>query len=257
MSSGKVLEVIRKKVAKEAKRLWPLLELEGFGGTEGVHDARVALRRTRSLWRLAEGLGDERARKLRRRARALAAGLGAVRDLDVLAARLEGDLAEGGPGLKGVEAWLGRIRSERRGALAAASHVLGPKEAGRYRKKVEAWLDREPEGPTLERALPGLVEVAAAQVLDAGRPGTEAEAHRLRIAVKRLRYTLEAFREWLPEEEARIERLVRAQDLLGEAHDRTIAAFLARQEGLEAYASLLESAVPGLVEEGAALARGE
>lgn len=210
---------------------------------EVVHQARVATRRLRAIWRVfgdAYRPGARRAhvRELRR----IAARLGTVRDLDVLLAGLE-TYADGlrpaeREALEPLRAAWQRERSTAKAALVVAlarpdyrrfraAHLRFVETPGAAARELPAtsptrvrdtatsriWLAYE----TL-RAYDGTLRWADLGTL-----------HAMRIAAKRLRYALEAFREILgPEAAGLIERVVALQDQLGELHDADVAATLAR-----------------------------
>jgi CHAD domain-containing protein len=80
------------------------------------------------------------------------------------------------------------------------------------------------------RELPHMVSAYFFQVREAlaGRP-TPGELHRVRLASKRLRYTLELFRPCYPAGlEERLEALKKLQDFLGEVNDAVASARLLR-----------------------------
>jgi CHAD domain-containing protein len=84
-----------------------------------------------------------------------------------------------------------------------------------------AWNERVGPAANARRELPRLTAEFFAQVRAAleARPSPE-QLHRVRLAAKRLRYTLELFRPcYGPGLEARLERLRRLQQVLGEIND--------------------------------------
>lgn len=220
-----------------------------------VHDLRVAARRLlAALDVLGRGRTDPERRKARRAVRRLLRRSGALRDAQVLLAatarlrgasnalgpyrralrRRERDLARGlREGLRGLEAgklerWVGRIRRRRLGR-------------GRDPARDRRALDRARR--RAEKALAGAARRRAS--LDAADPAT---AHRLRIAFRRLRYTIEALRPLLPAATPRrLNALRRIQGRLGDAHDRgllavALRAFAARRRRLSSRQALLRIA---------------
>jgi len=186
-----------------------------------VHDLRVALRRCRSL---AEGFaeldGHREWRQLRKVARRLQRGLAQLRDAQVMAGwvrRLGFTGAAGTPG----SAVAASLRGDERKARRAARNALADfsrKRWKRWRQRLPQRAGRLAENPSAFADL-ALRRASEAAALERRwrRGGSQLAAHRLRIAVKRFRYTVESF---LPEQYAVWGRnLRRMQDCLGEIHD--------------------------------------
>ena len=213
------------------------------GALEPVHQLRVATRRLRAtlhLFRpvlpatLVRGVRDDLAW--------LAAAIGAVRDLDVLAElaatcgrRLDGDsrhaLAPLGPA----------IRDRHVAAQAALVVALDSLRCRRLLGRLTAFADSAvPAGqPKLGEVVPALVLPMLRAVLRSGRrvraDAPAAAQHRLRVRVKRLRYALETL-EGLGGSGMRKarRRLVRIQDLLGCHQDAVTGVAWLRQYALTA-----------------------
>ena len=194
---------------------------------DAVHDLRVALRRTRTL--LEAGgpvLGRYHTKVVREALRDLLRASSLLRDEEVLL-KLLTSLGEDRPD---VERWLGsRLRRESslRSALRRTLREDGGLE--QCRGLLDALLafpvkpSREKRlGKFARRAVEGAqreVERRRAAPLD-DVPAT----HRLRIAYKRLRYTVEAFAEALPPDLAAIAQpAARMQSRLGALHDTDVA----------------------------------
>ena len=217
------------------------------GDGEAVHDMRVATRRLRSclltfsaayepgaLDDVAGGLAD------------LGRLLGAARDADVLAARLEADLAA----VPAVQV-LGPVR--------AVLRAHGAREAAAARRALGAFLD----GPAYRALLDRLATTVGGPPLRGiGRPrrwyrarlraterrverlvaraeaaGDERERalHAVRKAAKRARYAAETAEAVLGKKAARrAEAYARLQDALGEHHDAVVARAFLREEGARA-----------------------
>ena len=201
---------------------------------EALHDFRVALRRLRSLVRTyARPLDDAVSRRQRRRLRKLAAATNEARDLEVqlawLAAR-EPVLSD--EGKRGVAALTAELRGRRAAAREAALRQVTDR-FDRLRPKLQRRLARYRCAVRLD--VPGaetpFAVTAAARVsaLAAGLAGALAavsgaehqeQAHRARIAAKRLRYALEPLAALdVPGGAAPLRRLRRLQDTLGEMRD--------------------------------------
>ena len=231
---------------------------------EYVHDARVATRRARFALRIAALADRQQARDLRDRLGTLARLVGPVRDLDVLLPRL-GTLADAAyDDLHGTDRPAARTRSL---ALRHLTEALQARRTERLQRVQEAL-------PRAELAyLPGLlshwggaggvdepvtavagaaIRTALAQALKVGRAATGPTAarvsdlHRLRLRLKRLRYTAELFAGALPRRSANraldsiVQRCAAAQTTLGELNDDAVAAV-----ELRAIVPLLEGAEGG------------
>ena len=238
-----------------AGRLLPLIdvltaEIAGVRADddiEHVHRMRVASRRLRAALPLfAECFPEKGYRSWTKQIKTITRALGAARDTDVQIAFLKKYLkAQAGPqgSAQGPE------EAARAGDPVAAHLLRLQKQRGVFQKKVVAVLDeldRSQVLPALRAAcaLPeetvkrrkrerfaGILPVAAGRI---GRrqeaigryepyvhnPDAIFEHHAMRIAAKKLRYTLEAYaplyRRDLKKPIARIKRL---QDLLGDIHD--------------------------------------
>jgi CHAD domain-containing protein len=86
------------------------------------------------------------------------------------------------------------------------------------------WNQRETPSVNARRELPRLIAAYFAHVRDLLAQNPEpAELHRIRLATKRVRYTLELFRSvYGPGLDARLAALRGAQQLLGEVNDASI-----------------------------------
>ncbi|MFN8518263.1 MAG: CHAD domain-containing protein [Chloroflexota bacterium] len=221
---------------------------------EELHRMRVATRRMRSVWRVFDGAYRPKVqRRYVRELRMVAAALGTVRDLDVQlealrtwagsaeAARVVRAAGEGEPGTALrplVEELVGRREDARR-------DLLDLLDSRRYQDFVSDYLEFT-EGPDVaEQVLPpgSPVQVrhtAGGRIWAAYEHLRAHEAilgwadipalHAVRIDAKRLRYTLESFREVLPAAAGDlIARVTALQDHLGVLNDADLAAHLARE----------------------------
>jgi len=206
---------------------------------ECVHQARVASRRVgTALDVFAVCFPARRVRKWRKQIQRLTEGLGAARDLDVqieLVAQVAADVAESKDGrLPGVERLLLRLRQEREALQPAVVKEVKRMEASRALAKLRVEVEhrrsslrRRGASPASEFAL----QQSARQIrkrlgnllklqscLD--DPQARSEHHRMRIAAKRLRYTMEICN---PACGGGLGDLVKAarrvQTLLGDIHD--------------------------------------
>ena len=236
---------------------------------EYVHDARVAVRRARFALLVAAVNGDPAARALSDRLRRLARLLGPVRDLDVLLARLDelaatawqsaGPDGAGGAAEQRLAAELWARREERRAAVA---EMLRTPETARLVQQVSRWcaggVADQPAGSSARAALRAALE----QVDKASSEATGSESvpvrtlHRLRLRLKRLRYTAELFSGALPRRrgnralEAVAGECSAAQTALGDLNDDAVAA-----AEISAAAGMLREA--GEADEASAAGRAE
>lgn len=211
---------------------------------EDLHRMRVATRRMRAAWRLfGDAYKPKAERRYVRELRSVATSLGAVRDLDVLLENLAAYVAVH-PADEGVAlqplaaAWQEQREAARRRMVAMLdSHA--------YQRFVEDYLDFvETEGAAarpIDATHPNRVrDTATSRIWSAYEQVRAYDAtlawadvatiHQLRIAAKRLRYSLEFFREVLgPEAGPLIDRVTRLQDHLGLLNDADVAARLARE----------------------------
>jgi CHAD domain-containing protein len=207
---------------------------------EAVHKFRVATRRLRSDLRTFSPLLERRWRRdLRTELKWLAAEIGAVRDADVLLARL-GPQARELPGALAAEAepLLVRLEGQRTVAHAALLDALG---AERYELLVGALVAavEQPQlalGPTTAPAgerpaaelVAGLVrrpwQQLAEDVEALGDDRTDQELHEVRILAKRCRYAAEAVAPVAGEAASRLASAVAdVQTVLGDHQDTVVA----------------------------------
>ncbi len=209
---------------------------------EQLHKMRVATRRMRSMWRVFDGAYRPRVQRYVRELRVVATALGTVRDLDVLIEGIDGYSAELAEPTVGAMAPLRYELSEQRdGARDALIELL---DSRRYQDFVSDYLEfvgtpgagelrPEPGLPVLVRHTAGGRIWTAYEHLRAHETllgwADVPALHAIRIDAKRLRYTLESFREVLPAGvEGVIARIVVLQDHLGALNDADVAATMAR-----------------------------
>jgi len=229
-------------VEDRARRLYrrargPQSDEEGW-----VHDVRVATRRFQEALALARPVLPPIA-KAKRRARDLRRALGEARELDVLTT----DLLS----LDCLQSWSApklreKLVAHRDGLMARAQSDLLPK-LGRHEKKALALARKGPSIPFLARDLAATHMHERCAAVEARLPslqdGTAARAHhRLRVDIKRLRYTIEMIRPLveidpapLKSHQDRLGRLNDGWDLLGFARGRLVQQSLGeRQAEVEA-----------------------
>ena len=227
-------EVVREAVASAVARLQDHVgEAQRRDDAEELHQSRVATRRLRSdLRTFAPLLSDAWTADLRDELSWLGAILGAVRDGDVLRARLEGELSALAPDDRPAgRTLIALLESERQQARAAMADALADH---RYTQLVGALriaadapkFDRDPNQKArpvlakLVRRAWARLERAVADLDDA--PSDE-QLHDIRIRAKRVRYAAEAA---APAWGGRARKLAAAattvQDVLGRFNDAVV-----------------------------------
>jgi triphosphatase len=174
---------------------------------EGIHQLRVALRRLRAAFDLMRSVGSlSRLEALRAEAKWLAQGLSAARDWDIFRKNTLPEIASGCPSIGGFDA-LGDVAEQRRtDAYRKVRYVLADRRCTSFILGLGAWIeargwrsDIPPEslvqlaGPAADFAR-HLLSAQHAKVLKRGRHFKSLdpdERHRLRLAVKKLRYIAE------------------------------------------------------------------
>jgi CHAD domain-containing protein len=194
-------------------------KLEPDWDADDVHQARVALRRCRTMAEaLSEVIPDSAWRAIKKRSRELFRALGAVRETQMALAMVKRWEPAGDPVRKLMLRFF--CRQERKQRADAR------KELADFRRKDWRRLSRKvqqkarffpPESVVFQRlALAKLNDAVA--LFERARKGRNAEAwHRLRIAIKQFRYVVENF---LPQRyEVWADDMKQMQDELGRLHD--------------------------------------
>lgn len=205
--------------------------------TESVHDLRVALRRSRTI---ADGLfaadPDKRLQAVKRASRALFRSLGNLRDVQVMREWVQ-QLAPDDDPLKARI--LDLLATEEGAARAEAAAALGEFDTRRWRRWSRALADKSrriaPGSPAFEH----LALQRCLEARETHRQAVHSQSrigwHRVRIAIKRFRYTVENF---LPRQNAEwSEDLRLVQDLLGAVHDLDVLREKLKKFGTEADAA--------------------
>lgn len=259
--------VLRRAVASSVKRLLDH-EAKALSGRdpEGVHQARVAVRRLRSDLRSFRALIDAQwSDTLRQELRWLGTELGTVRDLDVFIGRLgAGATRVGGAGDPSVAALIRAAREMRAIARVRLATTLRSQRYDELRER----LRRAARAPRLtlaarlraDEALGPIIRKRYKRVRDAvkslpQRPPIR-QLHRIRILAKRLRYTSEAAALSAGENATRLAACAEAlQDALGELNDADIACRTLRRLRRRPGLALPANALLSLELEAAARAR--
>jgi CHAD domain-containing protein len=211
------------------------------GDVISLHQARVATRRLRAALPLvASGRKTE---KLARSFRKLTQALGPVRELDVALLILDEFEDSADVPRPAVQRLRAAIGDERRQLHAELQRLLEGFDLGKLRKRAVSAARRQ-EGKTPKRVRD---PKRAAKARDRVRQRAEQLAlsienaaglylpdrlHVVRIAVKKLRYTLELEQSFTASRAtARLRTLKNAQDLLGRMHD--LEVLIARTRGIQ------------------------
>jgi inorganic triphosphatase YgiF len=202
---------------------------------EFVHQARVALRRLRSALRIfRDAIGAERADAWRAALGDTGRALGGARDWDVFATEVMPPVLSAYGDAAVTKRLTSRVTRERRTAretarasLLSRPHALAIVEISRWLAFPEPVVSAQP----LTDFAAGLIRKRHKRLVrDAhGFAGlSAAERHRLRIDVKRLRYSIDALDSLFTEKhvERYVDILVALQDGLGHANDAVTATRL-------------------------------
>jgi CHAD domain-containing protein len=196
-----------------------LASLQSSPDSETVHDLRVAIRRCRSLAAVMEEIDTDPAWPgMRKVARKLFRGLGAVRDAQVLEEWIKKLGPENDPLRIHLLATLQADEKERSAQALRVAAKFDEKEWSSLERRLRQRLRLVPVGGLAAECL-ALERFEEAKELHNRALRTEKPKpwHALRIGLKRFRYTVEGF---LPEHNAAWgENLKRLQDLLGDIHD--------------------------------------
>jgi CHAD domain-containing protein len=213
---------------------------------EGVHDLRVALRRTRSLvTTFRKELGEETCAGLRLDLRRAGGELGGVRDLEVVEARLHLLVGD-----QRVELVLGNVagriddhvRALRAQADPAVDALLGSSAWRTLLADLDALAERTPAGKRstarkrLRKDWRRLRRRAARAATATDEHLRENALHGVRKAAKRARYAAETLRPLFGDDAARLEDAAEAvQEALGTHRDTLLTRQTLRDLGVQAY----------------------
>jgi CHAD domain-containing protein len=228
---------------------------------EALHDFRVGIRRLRSaVSAYRSELAGSVDGKMRRRLRDLARATNDGRDVEVQLAWLGTRASELGPEDAPGFYWvIGRLEDRKQ-----KTHDRAVADVARRYARVSNKLRRSlgvlrielQTGPAqrlqsfreLTGALTrGQVQQVRDEIARIQGSGDAEQAHRTRIALKRLRYLLEPIARWNRRARGLVQRLKEAQDLLGEHHDMHVlsSAIAALRQGVSA--GKFPGVEPGLV----------
>jgi CHAD domain-containing protein len=242
-------------------RLRKLENAAAQGDEEAIHDMRVAIRRVRAAFRIAGPYYKRKVVKsFRAELRALAAELGAARDLDVIIGHAQAFAGRRPPDAPSIDAWLRQLQSRRAEAQQNLLDHLGSKRFAKFVDAFEAFVaepgaavsagDHLAGPPRVRDAIPAAIwaQYSAVRAYEAVADPPLDTLHALRIDFKRLRYLLEFFQGTLGARTAQlIELTIRVQDHLGLLQDACVASNLLRTFIAES-ASLTAADLAGIAE---------
>jgi CHAD domain-containing protein len=198
------------------------------GDGTGVHQARVASRRLReAVPVLTQGLHGTKARKARRKIRRLTRALGCVRELDVTLHLIDELGQRSGiprPALSEVRAHVIEAREKRLVVMHERLKDVDTDKLGRRLASVRDALRAPSPDHAWRSALASRIATRARRLSEAirhaGQMYSPDALHRVRIAVKKLRYAMEIADESRAAPSASVVGTLRkAQDALGRLHD--------------------------------------
>jgi CHAD domain-containing protein len=202
---------------------------------EGVHQARVGIRRARSDLKTARTLLDyRRVRPLRSELDWLMDQLGEVRDLDVLLARLRTDIGcLDRADTRGAEAVVAQAFKDRAAAYERLRAALRTPRCAALLEETariaaappfKSRAAGEPASVVLPRLVAAPLKDLLREVEKQGKKPDDEGLHRLRIDVKRVRYAAELAAPAVGKKATRAARaLATVQDVLGEHNDASVA----------------------------------
>jgi inorganic triphosphatase YgiF len=230
MTGGEVLQRIGVTCLDQIMRNEPAVLI---GNSDGIHQMRVGIRRLRAiLSAFRRMLPADQRRRASDELRWLADALGAARNLDVFESAVVA-AARDAASESGLAALGDAAEARRKAAYAAAAQAVGSQHYTAMLLHLLRWFEGEEWRHASDaQRLDAPIKQVAAEILDRRRRAAKrrskhfgdqdaAERHRLRIALKKLRYAAEALGGLYPEH--RVERFIKGlkklQDDLGTAND--------------------------------------
>lgn len=227
-------EYLRRQAKQLARQLDGVRAAEDI---EFVHRARVASRRLRTALRMfQDAFRDEDVRRWRKAVRRITSSLGDARDRDVQIELLCAKLSmlttkECFPGMARILVQLERDREQlQRHVVKAVKQFSSSNVLRQIRRTARKTLEDDRQAPQdvqsaeiledIRRHVLRQIEALLDHQDSLANPEDRERHHSMRIAAKRLRYTLEISRPAFPAEiEGIIEAVKKLQSLLGEIHD--------------------------------------
>jgi inorganic triphosphatase YgiF len=236
-----------RQILRSCVQHWCANEAAALDGRdpEGVHQLRVAIRRLRSAFSLFRHLVErEERRRLSGGAKRILGSFGPARDWDVLSTELLAPVSAARAGDPHLARLLEAAEVERRRGYEAVRAEIGSHAYTRYLLELRLWIEAggwrerltEQAAHWLERPIVAFADqVLAKRHRTARKLGrgfarlSAAERHRVRIALKKLRYACEFFEGLYRKKGAKpyISSLKQMQDRLGHLNDVAVAEKLA------------------------------
>ena len=202
----------------------------GFAEIKGVHDMRVAARRVRSVLRDVEPFLDkEPLKEVKKALKAISDALGAVRDQDVAIGALKkwAEETEGDDIKAGIDHLAEEKIAKRNTARAYLTGIITAEKVDDLGKGLKAVIKEaaaSTEKISFSDAASRMVAANLDEMLALGprlyKPFKRNGLHKLRIASKRLRYSLELAALCFGDDSKKLAKEIsRMQTFLGELHD--------------------------------------
>lgn len=222
-------------------------QLVRAGDVEGVHDMRVNSKRWREALRLLRpGLPRRRTDEQLARIDALNDALGLVRERDVMLEQLQRLIGELPPtdrkaAAEALQPLSERATQERGACLSKLFDLLDCwrdeeciEQFAAFLRRLKRWRARRGRLPICalaHRHLASCVARVLRREPGARQPEALQQYHRLRVAVKRLRYTFEPFWSFLPKPvRAGYNTVARLAEVMGKVHDCDVLGPAIREE---------------------------
>jgi len=198
------------------------------GDVTSVHRARVASRRLRAVLPvLAEAAESESLDRAQKQVRRITRSLGPIREIDVALGHLGEVGAASGATPRAIAKVRAHLVNERTARRRAMLEVITPATLHKLKDRLHraphghaASADHDVEVRGARRRVVERARALEGEIQRVGGLYVPERLHAVRIAAKKLRYALEVERELTRSRAvARINRLKRLQDTLGEIHD--------------------------------------
>ncbi|MYC87123.1 MAG: CHAD domain-containing protein [Gemmatimonadales bacterium] len=233
---GALAKVVRAASTHVTGNLAPVLET---GDPEGIHQLRVSLRRLRSAFLFLKPHLGSRAAALNREARRALRRLGPARDLDVFLLETLPPVIDANPGVSSLPRLRDTARERRDAAYASARKLILGRRFNRFvldllRVAHGGGLVVEDSDASLADTARDRLSARYRSLMKAGHGFDhlpEPERHRVRIALKKLRYACDYSRTLFPGSavDTYLRRLSALQDDLGRLNDASVARRIAQE----------------------------
>jgi len=251
------MTVLSRAIRQNALRMTSKLSSAGDGDRDAIHDVRVASRRLRAALPIAGEATRTDVRPLVRDVRRVTRAFSRLRESDVVLGLVQSWPANGpwsGSALTRLETRCEQLRAREHRAASEAIARVDPDDLLSQCRAIARALSRDTEPAALAAALAGetrrRTRALAEAIEETGIVYAVEPLHRIRLAAKKLRYTLEVESRALAGTGSKARRQLRAlQTRLGDLHDLQILQQHVRAAAAEA------AAEPSLGEDLAAMDR--